>query len=454
MKKILALPLFFFFIVLTVPAFAYIPSEINITDPSTLYNKYNMVACSNSSGTFYCYRAGTPSGSYPHTYLERYNATWGDRQYCDTGIAYGNTYTGMALANSTHLIFTSTLPEGARIFNITDEAFTDNDCSGSVVTALNDTFRPGITTGGGYDAEAGVIYWAFGNGIRNATNNNYLSAGFASSIMENLKLPNQSDSSIVWGMYSDLFFKYVSAAFDSSPFQASVTFGYAPTGAGWDLFKENASTTWLYAIVGSRVYKTNFSAAEQIGENYIVAVSPAGNMTISDTTPELHAIVYSAGNGTVAWYVDGNFKANNTVTTDGVSADVYFTTATLGTGNHYWQAYFYPTGGFSFDTGRQYFIVNTAYEGSDYTGADQIDALGDYLDNSFSTPYGGEIFALIVSGLVAGIIWFYSGSRKIEYLIAPMMFILACFAFVGLFPMWFLVLQVMVIAIFIFFKVR
>lgn len=455
MKKYLILPFFLFFLVLTVPSFAYYPLEINATYSGGLFNN-NWLACSNVSGTFYCYKTGTPSGSYPHIYIERYNATWDNREYCDSGLS-GSTYiTGLFIANSTHIGWTQT--DGTvRLLNATDEAFTDNVCTPSAQLSAN--LNTSYPLGCGYFDTDKTLYCGKNNGIRNSTTGAYLSDGFWSASVENLKLPNQTNDSTIYGTYENLFFKFIDGSFVSNPIQIDVGWGIPESNSiwhtyYWDLFKEG-STTWLYVYSQGRLYKANFTIAETLGESYIVAVSPIGNQTIADTTPELHVIVYSAYNGTVGWYMDGNFKANNTVTTDGVSVDAYYTTDTLTEGQHYWNAYYYPNEvGYNWTTGTQYFIIDSAYEGSDYSGPDIVEGFGSYLDSSLQTPYGGEIFALIFSGLVAGVIWYYSGSRKLEYLIAPMFFILACFSFIGLFPIWFLVLEVMVIAIFIFFKVR
>ena len=88
---------------------------------------------------------------------------------------------------------------------------------------------------------------------------------------------------------------------------------------------------------------------------------------------------------------------------------------------------------------------------------DQIQELSNWLDDSLDSQFGSELTALLFAGIISGVFFVYSGDKKhkkLEYFIIPMLFILACFSLVGMFPIWFLLLEVLMIAMFMFFKVK
>ena len=446
--------LFLFLITFSMPALAYLPVDLNVTlGSSPIAGNNYWLACSNITGTFYCYSTGTPTGSYPHIYIDRTNETWGDRSYCDSGLS-GSTYlAGLFIANSTHIGWIQT-GESMRLINIATANWTSHSCPASAqISGFNNTNQ---------EAQAGyvngLIYVPGTNGIRSSTNNTWYSDSFwDTAYIDTLRFPDQTNDTYLYGTYEELFFEYVNGVFTSNPFQIDTTWDITKAGGMniylWDLWKISDSTTWIYFKNGGMGYRANFTQALIYGDTYIVAVNPTGNETLTDSTPDLHAIVYSSYNGTVGWFVDGIFKSNQTITTDGISANAFYTVpAALTEGNHYWKAYWYPSTGYSWDTGTQYFI----YSESGYIGDEGTTELKEWLNNGMGSNYGADIVSLIVASVIAVMIFINvkKDDKDPALLFASFLVVASIFSFVGLLTQWFLVLEITIIGVIIFWKTK
>lgn len=364
LNKALLFTFFFLFIFLT-PAFAYLDTDIDVAWYSS-YGYNGGLSCSNLTGTLYCYTMTRDASN--NLYVERYNSTWQDRQYCDTGLSSSDTpcVSGMAITNSTHIIF----------FGYTGELWlapVDNIAGSGTCSAVHPSGTEGsISIGtsfnigkGGYygNSVSGWNYWGGTGGILNST---YITDTGASVFWDTnnvnaLSVPNASDNSTVYGMYDGLFFEYVNGAFTRNINELSETYGTANSyyGTNWDTIAVSADTTYIFWYSSAGVlYRANFTESLEIGGgSSVTAVSPISNETALSNPAKLHAIVYSVLNGSVSWYIDGVLKANSTFITDVSSNDAYYTTPALTTGHHTWEAVFYDSNGDAWTSGEQEFNI-------------------------------------------------------------------------------------------------
>lgn len=349
---------FFLLIFTALPVHAYLDIDINASSGDSGFG----IACSNLTGTMYCY--GLYQGG-DGADIARWNETLGDRKYCDTGCvgACAWTYTrGIDIVNSTHIrIQRSTGNYLVDVSNMT--ASTECTSSSQLGNHLNDTGSPDLVECGYTD---GFIMCGLNNGVRNATTNAWIHAGYwdTSTILA-MSIPNASDNTTTYGLRTDgVIVKYVGEAVSSIFGDINNTWGIEPMVTpvhqyNWDTF-DDGNTTWAY-IRGKndRIYRVNLTEADVLGQAYIVAIHPTANETVGDTTPELHARVYNNNTGTIGWFVDGVYQANVTFTASGDNTtEVYYTTDEL-TPNavHNWTAVFYPTGGSLFSTATESFVT-------------------------------------------------------------------------------------------------
>lgn len=455
--------LFLFSAAMASQAFAYVPTEINASYATTDLNLRGL-ACTNNTGTFYCYTMQFNSANH-HLILYRYNSTWGDKTTCDTGCvgSCAETYwKGISVLNTTHLIAAQcSNPSSSYLceYRLIPVNMTSCAQTGSLTPKFNATLNiPASLWNGGYYT-GGYIYWGAGNGVRD-TDNNFTELAYWSDTVTSVRLPNQADNSTLFGYYDDVFFKYSGGAFDSYLYNPSTVWGFDIYTTLWDMWTETPSTTWLYVLDSTapgvgRLYKANFSVFEEIGDNYITAVSPIGNVTTSDTTPTMHAIVYSAYNGTVGWTVDGSFKSNQTLITDGVSADAYYTASTLSPGAHTWSATFYPSAGYSFSTGTQSFNVGLAtfIENPAFATAGIVGAWFGIDDQDTANNMFSIIAALVVSVVIMILVVMYSGKAQpsgnslILVFVVAFMAVLIAFTIAGMLNPFYTVVFVVVSAL-------
>lgn len=324
---------------LALPAQAYVAPDKNVSYSGSLINNAYFT-CTNVTGTFYCYGIAN-NGATGHVYLERYNETLGGYTTCDMGTvgAYARTYwRGLAVANSTHLIAPQYSCSGChRLIPMNMSACTSTD---SIPPTFN--YTGGSAFSGGYYSD-GRIYWGRTNGVRNSTTNEWLYDGFwDDSYVDTLRLPNQSDNSTLFGTNGNYMLKYVGGAFDSLLGDASSIYGVTIPSGGWDLFKVNASTTWLYVNGDTRLYRFNFTEMETYANGSTpTLLSPDAGQSVY-YIPDLVAELTTDRNGTVTIYLDGDALGSIVVTTYGVQDTQQFGAAppSLDLGEHSWYAIF------------------------------------------------------------------------------------------------------------------
>ena len=460
----------FLFSIISAPAFAQLPINLNVTYPSpfgTTELHFDGLACSNSSGNMYCYVLIDDDSN--NILVDRFNATWGDKQTCDTGQA-GLQWNsaGFGVLNSTHVIsreraYGSSTQQYAAI-NVSDMA----SCTWTGVF-YNGT-SAGVTTYpqrhcGYYDDTAdgtsGWLYCGRTDGIRNGTDyNQTLAVPFwATSTIESLRLPDQTNNTSIYATYEDLVFYYEDGVYNETLSELMIAYDTETVVRMWDLWKINDTTTWIYFgtfPTGATDYliRANFSDFLALsGGSNIVPIYPISNETITDPTPEFHTIIYTAYNGTVSWYVNGLFNQNTSLITDGTSVDSYYTyTGELTDGNHNWSAIFFDTEGYNWTTGTQTFILTGS--GTFYTGDEATEELTEWVNESFGSSYGVWIISLITASFCGGVLWWEDKDKKLTTFIIPFMIALGVFSLIGMFPSWFLLLQATMIALMIFFKVK
>lgn len=91
-----------------------------------------------------------------------------------------------------------------------------------------------------------------------------------------------------------------------------------------------------------------------------------------------------------------------------------------------------------------------------YTGSDDVVGLKNWINDSFNSSAGSLILAMIISCGIALYVFFKTGAEKMESFIVPFILVLGFFALPGIefFPSWFLLLEVFIVAVFVFFKVK
>lgn len=404
---LIAFPLLFLF-VFTIPAYAYFPIDLNVTYPGAYFPTY--IACTNNTGTFYCYILSSGGGN--PVYIERFNATWGDRKTCSVGTVGASAFAywkGLAIANTTHLIAPqSSVAGGYRLIPIWN--MTNSTVCTSTDTLTDNLFNSTTTPfSGGLDNSTGKIYWGLNNGIRNYYNNSFVGNGFwdTSSILI-LRFSNQSDNNTLYGATNaNAFGRYVGGAYDGYVGSIPNSFGTAISYNAWDLYKENAGTTWLYSFAGSyQLLKMNFSLMESSSASgtTIEAISPINNASASTNPPVYHIQLTSNLNGTITWYLNGVSKGTTAYLTDGTTQDIYFTNpASLATECGYtWYANFTDTLNYSW-----YFTPENFCIGIANVFIDPLEALSQIIGSFFSIGdlnASKDVFALLASLLIATII--------------------------------------------------
>lgn len=351
MRKFL-FPLFlFFFIVLTVPAMAYLPVEVNQTYSGSFLGTYS-IAVSNLTGTLYIYRVGTPSGSYPHIQIERFNATFQERVYCDIGQSGGTYIRGLNPINSTHLLIP--LYDGTSYVMDVSNIATNTSCpatgGGDSGVSLSSYFvSGGFYNSSGINPISGWVYYGDTVNVRNSVDFSDLimNSPYAINEYEKISLPNSSDNYTSyamrsWNLFSDgSIYKFLNGNLYANYSDIYTAFGVS--ARWWDMV--NFSTYNLIYFVGSdgRLYVGNWSLVEQYGNGTILTpVSPQDGeylYTIPDLTVQLSTDV----NGTLFWYVNGAVIGSVVITTNGTMTDQPFSvnqgTATDGT-TYTWYALF------------------------------------------------------------------------------------------------------------------
>lgn len=470
-NKLAFLFVFLFLITFSVPAFAQLSVDLNVTYPSPLGNDItdlDGLACTNATGTFYCYVLTDDDSN--NIIIDRFDENWENKATCDTGqLGINWNSAGFGVLNESFVIsreraYGSSTQQYA-VINITDmgsctwDSYYYNGTSAGVTTYPQRHCGYYDVNG---DGSSGWLYCGMSDGIRNGTDyNDTIGVPFwdTGSIWK-LALPDQTDNLTIYGTYEDLVYYYYNGSYNTTMEELSVAYGIDLDVLLWDLWKIDDATTYIYfgyfPTGGThRLYRGNFSEFVALsGGSSLIPVYPIGNETISDQTPEFHAIAYTALNGTVMWYVDGLFNANTTITTDGTSVDAYYTyPETMSLGSHNWSATFFDDLGYNWTTGPQYFIVSGS---SFYTGEEGIDATKQWLNEGMGSSFGADIISLIVAGVCAILVFINvkKDDKGAELLFGTFLLVASVFSFVGLLTVWFLVLEVTIIGVIIFWKAK
>lgn len=447
----LALSLFFFLSLVSSQAFAYLPVESSPGLSGSTITNIRGWACTNTTGTFYCYLFGGTGSD--DLIVERYNATFQDRKWCDSGLSGASFMSGFGIANDTHVFWRQT-DKGIRlvpIFNISSS--TSCSASGGIGSGVGSN---GFTwaSAGYYDIGSDASAWDyFGSdgGVRYSSDMTLIASPFWDSSLSIIRFPNQTDNSTFYGVnytFGDdgfYFWRYTNGAFDGflanyeDAYNISYTGGVPPF---FDLYKVNNSTTWLY-LPG---ILANFSLLETIGQGTsIVAIDPIDNNSIVTNPPRLHIQISSANNGTLNWYIDGTLYGSQSFVANNTTSDIYFTPPVSITADyHTWYANFTDNFSVTWSTGTQWFKEGSANFFTDpgLWVAQSIGGLFSVRDLETSK----NISSILFSFLIAAIVPIYLSSRteiKIEpnNLISAYLFmflaLLCGFTFAGWFPVVF-----------------
>lgn len=347
MKSYIILPFLFFFLVLTMPAMAYLPVEINETTGTPYVYSTRGLACTNSSGTFYCYVLACDNSNYIRVFRYDDNLTNVEKCYIGLTSASGcGSITGFGIANSTHSLikFTTGKFRLVPLNNFTGEICTAGAELGSTTSANM------LTSGGYYSGNDNVVYWGGIDDAKFSDNSTTAVAKFWADYYVNLRLDNQSDNSTIYAMTNATqnytFGLYTDGALTNSYSSISELYGTSATYTNWDLYKLDADTTYLYFAYGTypNIYlvRANFSEAllYESGTEFI-ATSPEDNAIVY-TIPDLSVRLTTDVNGTIFWYLDGSLLGSVIITTNGTMTTQPFSanSGTLSTGSHTWYARF------------------------------------------------------------------------------------------------------------------
>lgn len=397
---------FFLFLILTIPTLAYAPVNINKTSAGYIDGWRSGFACTNITGTFYCYLVGNDGAPNYNILVEQYNATLDIVTYCDTGLTdYGGAgvVNGLAVANSTHLVWTQV--DGTFRVVSTNMSYCGTNQFGSHSAGAGSLLK-----GAYYN---GLNYW--GDPIRSISNSStqtVLAPGFWSIHDVALAFPNQADNVTLWSVVenSNIFLKWVNGVYTSSKLSLQNYYGagmyYSSTYPYcFDLFNE-----WIYWVGGDgRLYRANFTDIPGSTSLDFYAIQPINNDTTSDN-PILEIYINSSINGTLNWYLDGVLVNTEDFTGTNSSQNIFFTPASsLAIGQHNWSSIYNITPSASWNTGTQYFYVGSVTFWSNPALATSLALAGLFGENDPTAAK--DLFSLILSLVVAVIVTVLTTSK-------------------------------------------
>lgn len=423
----LVFSLFFFLFIFLTPAFATYSIETNVTYSGGYIPK--AIACTNNTGTQYCYILSC-NGNDPM--IERYNATWGDRKYCNAGGvgAYSCSYWyGVAVANTTHLITVKNAGAGGPnnfrlvpIWNMTvSTTCTATDDKGP---AFNTTGTSSIWSGGYYNIDnnnaSSTIYWGLENGIRNGTTNFWLGNNFWDTDVENLRLPDQNDNTTIYGIDGNDIYTYVGGGYLEQLGNTLADFGVAVTNGAFDVWKINDSTTWLYAYDSTNLYRMNLTPAIEYTSTTITAIKPINNASVSNT-PTLNCLLNPNTNGTLLFYYReggaGSFTLISNQSITNTNSSNYYATPPieLGRGWYTWYCQYNDIYSYVWGTNDQYFQVETVLFWENPVGwaATIVGGFFDIQDYAVAKDIF-SLFASIIIATISTVVISREASKKIH----------------------------------------
>lgn len=462
-KPVLTIPLFIliFFLLFCSNVNAYFPVDINIAYSGTIYS-FRGLACTNLTGTFYCYLMGGVTGTN-HIIIERYNATWQDRKWCDSGLSGSSAMAGFGIANSTHVVWQQT-DDTARIVPI-NNIESSTSCSASApFGSLGADFY--IANAGYYDVKengiSGWNYWGIDGDIRNSTSQTLIASGWWDLSIHTLRLPNQSVNTTIYGMgqYSNSnhitdtsIKKYTNGVLVGSLSSLHEFYGSGNcTICWWDIFKQSSSTTWIYQYNG-RLYRMNFTNADLIGSaTTIEIISPIDNTSMMQNPPNLHIQINTQLNGSLAWYLDGSSVGTTNIISNSSTQDIYFSNPNvLSTGYHYWQVKYTDNYSYIWESEIEEFI-----EGKADFFTDPMENLAQTIGGFFSVDdletsktISSIIFAFLIALFFPFIIIIKSkqhldGNVVLYAYIIIFFTILVMFSLINWFPSWLMILLIVI----------
>lgn len=474
MKAVLLLSIIpFFFLLLLIPAHAYISVDKNISTPTS-----EGLACTNVSGTFYCYLFVVNYPAVGDRAVVRYNATLEDSKWCEFNY-HSTAYVGSGIVNATHLIYVSSTPATSYLIDISSIA-TNTTCQDTLITSP--TVGSGVNRAGfSYsDNSSGFNYWGASGAISNSTTSSTISAIWTDVTANNLhmiSLPNQTTNVTAYATnhsvgtpYTDFNYTYifkltsgVIATTYNNPF---ITYGIPTANSPYniDFHKENASTTWLYMSHNSRAYRMNWTEAEDLGGGvsirYVAGIGNGG-ITTTESIIEVGIGLTSSCNGTLIWYYDGSIKGNTSITTAPMSTEEYYYYAlgVLSTGSHTWYASFLDSCTSTYwNTSIQKFTVQTAQGSYDYILQNPANGMALLVGGVFSIydlesskHISSIIFTFVIAiAIVLGIGMVGKGKMASDSLLSifgiSIMVLLSMFTLMGWFPSWLLIILLVISA--------
>lgn len=410
-NTLIPLFVFLFIFLCSSPVSAYLAVDMNVSYSGTITNSRGF-ACTNITGTFYCYMLGTTAAS--DIIVERYNATFGDRYYCDTGFNSAAGLVGFGIFNTTHVVWRQT-DKTLRVVPI-DNIAASTTCTGSGSFGSVGSSGSDWQSAGLYNA-TGLYFGSDGGFISSA--GSLLFSSWWNTSDNILRLPNQTDNTTIIGAdYNGnnnwLFSKYTSGVFDGYLANFETAYGiYYYTGQPpfFDVYNVSAATTWLYTWVGAypskRLYRANFTLLAAIGQGTtIMAIAPINNNSITANPPTLNISLSTANNGTITWYLDGANIGTTSITNNTSTQQKFFAPpSSISSGYHYWEANFTDIYSFTWSTGKQEFIEGRATIYND--GAEGVaQIVGDWfgIDDLGLSKQLTAIFLSLIMGMALPII--------------------------------------------------
>lgn len=466
MRKTLLLPFLFFFIVLTIPVFAYYDFDVNTTFAADQPLSIRGMDCTNNSGTLYCYVATQCNGG--DWCVERYNATWQDKKECVWN-ALGYIGDNFAMINSTHAMLHNDPPQNDYfLVNVTDIA-TNSTCPYTLIES-DFNFTEDYYQAGTYypvDYTDSELYFAKQDIIVNGTTGQDIRSGWGITELESVSFPDETDNNTAYGKSVDvggdldasdiykvtngLSYQTLNNVFEIYGMEEATTSQFLAL----DWYKVDAATTYIFIAYNGTVYRGNWSEYESAGAvSYITPTSPINGASALTNPPVLTAALFATTNGTVMWYVDGGWLGNTSVTSSASEQSVHFTpSAVLTAEAHNWTATFVDGFGNSWTSDTEDFYIGQAnfwVQPMDYfaqlTG--NFFGAGDLnTAREISSIFFSFIFALIlpIILIVKGIKT--DGNSMMYLFIMIFMAFLVMFTLLGWFPTWILIVLVIIASI-------